>query len=217
MPNLRGLTKPFVAALLIQLSAVTGISAETLKKAVFAGGCFWCVEADFESVAGVKDAVSGFTGGKTENPTYKQVTKTDTSHYEAVEITYDAEQVSYRELLKLLFRSVDPTDASGQFCDRGDSYRTAVFYNSEEERVEADRAKRTARQQLDQSIATEILPLAEFYPADAYHQDYYKGEERVLTRFGWIKKKDAYKRYRKGCGRDQRVRQLWGNQAAFSK
>lgn len=182
-----------------------------------AGGCFWCVEADFERVKGVSEAVSGYTGGTTADPTYKEVSRGGTGHYEAVRITYDAGQVSRRNLYDSFFRSVDPLDAGGQFCDRGDSYRTAIFVSNAAERADAEAAKAAAEAALGQRIVTPILEAAPFYKAEAYHQDYYKGEDRVLTRFGPIKMKDAYKRYRDACGRDARVKALWGAAAPFAK
>ncbi len=194
----------------------TVIAAAETRIATFAGGCFWCVESDFESVEGVIEAVSGYTGGTTANPTYKQVTKGGTGHYEAVQITYDDSIVSYDRLLHLFFRSIDPLDARGQFCDRGQSYATAVFFDGQQEERLAKRAKADASRILKRRIATELLPASEFYVAEDRHQDYYKGENRVLTRFGWIKQSDAYKRYRKGCGRDARVTELWGEDAPFT-
>ena len=181
-----------------------------------AGGCFWCVEADFEKVEGVTGAVSGYTGGKTENPTYKQVTRGGTGHFEAVQITFDPAVVSREKLLHLFFRSVDPTDAGGQFCDRGDSYRTAVFVSDDHERKLAELAKDQAQNQLGEPIVTPILPAGAFYPAESYHQDYYKGTKLVFTRFGPKRQSEAYKRYRHACGRDQRVKQLWGDDAPFA-
>lgn len=181
-----------------------------------AGGCFWCVESDFESVAGVKEVVSGYTGGSTKNPTYKQVTRGGTGHYEAVEIQFDPDVVSREKLLNLFFRSVDPTDAGGQFCDRGDSYRTAIFVSNSAEKALAETAKRDAGIELGRKIVTPILEASTFYKAEGYHQDYYKGSKIVLTRFGPIKQSKAYKRYRDACGRDQRVRQLWGAKAPFA-
>jgi len=182
-----------------------------------AGGCFWCVESDFESVPGVLDAVSGFTGGTVDNPTYKQVTKGGTGHYEAVKITFDSDKVSRAKLLDLFFQSVDPTDSGGQFCDRGASYRTAVFVSNTEEQKLAETAVRNAQRALGQTIVTPVLQAGAFYPADAYHQDYYKGSRLVITRFGPKKQSEAYKRYRAACGRDVRVQQLWGNDAPFIK
>jgi peptide-methionine (S)-S-oxide reductase len=180
-----------------------------------AGGCFWCVESDFERVPGVKEVVSGYTGGKKKNPTYKDVTKGGSGHYEAVQIQFDPSKVSRDQLLNIFFRSVDPTDAGGQFCDRGDSYRTAIFVSNNEQNASAKAAKQAAQNALGQKIVTPILQATQLYNAEDYHQDYYKGTKRVLTRFGAVKQSDAYKRYRKGCVRDARVKQLWGKDAPF--
>ena len=180
-----------------------------------AGGCFWCVESDFERVPGVKEVVSGYTGGKKKNPTYKDVTKGGSGHYEAVQIQFDPAKVSRDKLLNMFFRSVDPTDAGGQFCDRGDSYRTAIFVSNKAQNASAKAEKQAAQNALGQKIVTPILQAGQFYKAEAYHQDYHKGTKRVLTRFGAVKQSDAYKRYRKGCGRDARVEQLWGKAAPF--
>lgn len=201
----------------LSLMIVTGAQAQPADAAeiTVAGGCFWCVEADFEKVKGVSEAVSGFTGGTVANPTYKQVTRGGTGHYEAVEITYDPSQVTAKALYDTFFRSIDPTDAGGQFCDRGDSYRTAIFVDGPDQRKAAEAAKAAAEKALGQSIVTPILDGAAFYQAEDYHQDYYKGEDRILTRFGPIKMKDAYKRYRDACGRDARVKELWGDAAPF--
>ncbi len=190
--------------------------AAELKTLTVAGGCFWCVESDFESVPGVGDVVSGYTGGTTENPTYKTVTRGGSGHYEAVQIPYDPSQVSVEELLTMFFRSVDPTDPGGQFCDRGESYRTAIFYENEAERVAAEAAKAATMEALGQEIVTPILPAGTFYVAEDYHQDYYKGSNIIFTRFGPKVQSEAYKRYRKACGRDTRVTQLWGDQAVFA-
>ncbi|MGR3502123.1 peptide-methionine (S)-S-oxide reductase MsrA [Pseudaestuariivita sp.] len=200
-----------VAVGLIANAKTAAAQTETLT---VAGGCFWCVEKDFERVPGVIEAVSGYTGGSVDNPTYKQVTSGRTGHYEAVQITYDASRVSVDTLLSLFFRSVDPTDAGGQFCDRGDSYRTAIFATSGQEAA-AQRAKADAQAELGQSIVTPILPKTQFFEAEAYHQDYYKSDERILTRFGLKTKADAYKRYRAACGRDAKVKELWGSDAPF--
>jgi peptide-methionine (S)-S-oxide reductase len=189
-------------------------AAETETLTV-AGGCFWCVEADFEKVKGVTGAVSGFTGGSVQNPTYKQVTGGGTGHFEAVQITYDPAIVSRSALLDLFFRSIDPTDAGGQFCDRGDSYRSAVFVESAEAKRDAEAAKAKAVADLGQSIVTPVLNSGPFYPAEEYHQDYYKGDKLILTRFGPKRQAAAYKAYRNACGRDQRVRELWGAEAPF--
>lgn len=203
---------------LAAIAAVTLALPSTLRAAdaYFAGGCFWCVEADFERLAGVGDVVSGYTGGKTANPTYKQVTAGGTGHYEAVRIPYDPARVSYEQLLHAFFRSIDPTDAGGQFCDRGNSYRTAIFVRNAQERAAAEAAKARAEADLGRKIVTPILNAGRFYNAEEYHQDYYKKDEVVLTRRGPKSKAAAYKFYRDACGRDARVRQLWGSAAAFA-
>ena len=188
--------------------------AQDLQTLTVAGGCFWCVEADFEKVKGVKEAVSGFTGGTVENPTYKQVVRGGTGHVEAVQITYDPAQVSTDTLLSLFFRSVDPTDAGGQFCDRGFSYTTAIFATPEQ-MAAAERAKAAAQADLGQTVVTPINAAVEFYPADGYHQDYYKQNTVILTRFGPKSKAKAYAAYREACGRDARVQELWGADAPF--
>lgn len=200
-------------ALLALLAAPA--TAET-RTAVFAGGCFWCVEADFERVDGVLAAVSGYTGGTTDNPTYAEVSGGDTGHYEAVRITYDPERVSYDILLWAFFRSVNPTDPGGQFCDRGDSYRTAIFVATEAERAAAEKAKAQAEADLGKRVVTPILAAAPFWEAEAEHQDYAIGRNIVLTRFGPRRQAVAYKLYREACGRDRRVRELWGEDAPFA-
>ena len=202
-----------LASLALASLAVQAEAAQ--KKAYFAGGCFWCVESDFESLKGVSEVVSGFQGGKTKNPTYKQVTKGGTGHYEAVEIRYNDSVISYDQLLYNFFRSVDPTDAGGQFCDRGESYRTAIFVSNAAEKAAAQKAKAQAEKDLGRKIVTPILNVKPFYPAEAYHQDYYKSSEVVLTRRGPKSKKNAYKFYRKACKRDAKIKRLWGNDAPF--
>ena len=189
------------------------LSAET---AILAGGCFWCVESDFDSVDGVLETTSGFTGGNKRNPTYKQVTSGNTGHLEAVQIAFDPETISYRDLLDQFWRSIDPTDDGGQFCDRGHSYTTAVFVRDEDQRKAAESSKAMAQQALGRMIVTPILDAKEFYAAEEYHQGYYASSKRVLTRFGVVKRSEAYKRYRMACGRDARVKALWGDQAAFA-
>ena len=189
--------------------------AQEAETIVVAGGCFWCVESDFESVEGVTEVVSGFAGGTVENPTYKQVVRGGTGHYEAVEITYDPSVVEARQLYDLFLRSIDPLDAGGQFCDRGDSYRTAIFADGPEERAAAETAIAAAEAELGQAIVTPVLGAAPFYPAEDYHQDYYKSDDIILTRFGPSSKATAYGRYRDACGRDERVAEIWGEDAPF--
>ncbi|WP_037314681.1 peptide-methionine (S)-S-oxide reductase MsrA [Ruegeria halocynthiae] len=210
--------KPTFLFVLIALTAMLRAApapAAGTETLTVAGGCFWCVESDFESVPGVTGAVSGFTGGKAANPTYDQVSKGGTGHYEAVQITFDPSRVSRETLLNMFFRSVDPTDAGGQFCDRGNSYRTAIFVSNAGEKALAQKAKADAQQALGQTVVTPILQKGAFYPAEAYHQDYYKGDKLIFTRFGPKRQKNAYKAYRNACGRDTRVKQLWGSAAPF--
>ena len=183
---------------------------------IVAGGCFWCVESDFESVNGVHEVISGYTGGSKNNPSYKDVTRGGTGHYEAVRILFDPSKVTRETLLNAFFRSVDPTDAGGQFCDRGESYRTAVFVSNAAEKEIANTVKSSAEDALGQKIVTPILQASTFFPAEDYHQDYYKGQKLVVTRFGPKRQSEAYKRYRKACGRDARVKALWGSDAAFA-
>jgi peptide-methionine (S)-S-oxide reductase len=168
--------------------------------AVFAGGCFWCTESDFEHVPGVIDAVSGYTGGHTQSPTYEEVTAGGTGHYEAVRVRYDPARVSYAALVRHFFRTVDPTDAGGQFCDRGESYRTAVFVAGRGERREAEAALAEANRTLGGRVVTPVLPLGAFWPAEDYHQDYYR------------KNPIRYRFYRSRCGRDARLREVWGSE-----
>ena len=200
-------------AILLNFTAMPS-AAKNIQNAVFAGGCFWCIESDFESVKGVTKVVSGYTGGSTKNPTYKKIA----DHYEAVKITYDADVVGYDRLVDLFFRSVDATDAGGQFCDRGDNYRTAIFAQDagQQKIATAGKASVDASGILPKPVVTPILGKTEFYRAEGYHQNYYKGKKRVVTRFGLVKQSDAYKRYRRACGRDKRVQELWGDQAAFA-
>ncbi len=188
-----------VAAALLLFA--NGASAQELKKTVFAGGCFWCVESDFDKVPGVVSTISGYTGGKTDDPTYRQVTAGGTGHYEAVEITYDPARVSYEMLLAAFWRSVDPTDGGGQFCDRGQSYATAVFVADEKERALAEASRKAAQTIVDKPIVTPILAAGRFYAAEDYHQDYYKNNPV------------RYRYYRFSCGRNRRVKELWGEHA----
>ena len=193
------------------LALMTMIGSAQAETAVFAGGCFWCVESDFEKVAGVSDVVSGYTGGASANPTYTA----HEGHYEAVQITFDPARVSYDQLVALFLRSVDVTDAGGQFCDRGDAYRTAIFAVGAQA-ASARQAVAQAQSQLGVTVVTPVLPAAKFWLAEDYHQDYYKGTNIVLTRAGPKQQKNAYEFYRKACGRDARVRAIWGAEAAFS-
>lgn len=169
--------------------------------AVFAGGCFWCVEKDFDQVDGVLETISGYTGGNVDNPTYKQVVTETTGHYEAVRVVYDPSVVTYDELVEYFWRTVDPTDPRGQFCDKGDSYRTAIFARTAQERETAENSKAAleASGVLPDPVVTPVLDRSTFWPAEGYHQDYYK------------KNPLRYRLYRTSCGRDARVKELWGD------
>jgi len=171
---------------------------QRLEQAIFAGGCFWCTESDMEHVPGVVAAVSGYTGGTTRNPTYEQVGSETTGHVEAVRVTYDPRRISYRQLVDRFWRTIDVTDDGGQFCDRGPNYHTAVFVTpaqrpiAEASRAAAAKALRTGR------LLTPIRPASAFWPAEDYHQDFYK------------KNPLRYRVYRQGCGRDARIAAVWG-------
>ena len=197
-----------VMMMFVVMLGAAGARAET---AVFAGGCFWCVESDFESVAGVRTVVSGYTGGGTANPTYEN----HDGHYEAVQISFDPGRISYADLVAIFLRSIDVTDAGGQFCDRGPAYRTAIFALTAAQRAAAEAAVAQAEAQLGRAVVTPVKNAGRFWVAEAYHQDYYKGTALVLTRAGPKQQKNAYAFYRKACGRDARVRAIWGNDAAF--
>lgn len=173
----------------------------SIQMATFAGGCFWCMVAPFESLDGVNKIVTGYTGGHTANPTYEAVCQGDTGHYEAVQVHYDSQKVSYGALLNVFWRQIDPTDVGGQFHDRGQSYQTAIFYHDEAQKIAAERslAELVSSGRFDKPIATRILPATEFYPAEEYHQNYHK------------KKKIHYSIYRKSSGRDQFIRRHWAS------
>jgi len=170
-----------------------------LEEMIIAGGCFWCVESDFEKIPGVREAISGYTGGTLDNPTYKKVGTNRTGHLEAVKVIYDPAVVSYRRLVDYYWKTVDPTDASGQFCDKGESYTTALFVTPEQ-RADAENSLQQikADKPFNADIVTPILPAVTFYDAEGYHQDYYKVNPV------------RYKYYRNGCRRDARLKQLWG-------
>jgi methionine-S-sulfoxide reductase len=174
-------------------------STKKIETAILAGGCFWCIEADYEKLDGIMDVVSGYTGGQVSNPTYKQVSAGGTGHIEAVKVTYDADKISYAEILDYFWRHIDPTRNDGQFCDRGPQYRPAIFYQDDNQLRQA----KASEQRVEQSksfadpLKVEFIPATEFYPAEDYHQDYYK------------KNPIRYNFYRYNCGRDARVEELW--------
>lgn len=191
-----------LTALVVTVVAAVGFvqraAAETAV-AIFAGGCFWCVESDFDHVPGVIDTLSGYTGGTKENPTYYN----HSGHREAVKITYDPEKVTYEQLLHVFWRSVDPTDSHGQFCDRGHSYSTAIYASTDEqlEKAKASKAEIEKSGKLNDDIVTPIEKAGPFWPAEDYHQNYYKNHP---YRYGY---------YRFACGRDNRIKELWGEEA----
>ncbi len=170
--------------------------------ATFAGGCFWCMEGPFDKLDGVLSTTSGYTGGQTVNPTYEEVSAGGTGHAEAVQIAYDPQKISYQELLTVYWRNIDPTTPDAQFCDHGNQYRPAIFYHNDEQRQSAESSKEAIEQPKTFSapIVTEITPATEFYPAEEYHQDFYR------------KNPIRYKFYRFTCGRDARLAELWGDE-----
>jgi peptide-methionine (S)-S-oxide reductase len=187
-------------SLLASASIAVGADAPRQAVATFAGGCFWCMEPPFDKLDGVISTTSGYIGGHQVDPTYKQVSAGTTGHTEAVEIVYDPDRIGYQELLEVFWVNIDPLDARGQFCDKGDQYRTGIFYHDSEQRRLAEASKRELQDsgRLDGPVVTEITAATTFYPAEDYHQDYY---QRNPVR---------YKFYRYSCGRDQRLEQLWG-------
>lgn len=196
---MRLFTSMFVGlGLLSSPTLLSNASAED-GTAILAGGCFWCVESDYDHVKGVTETTSGYIGGTTDNPTYKSHGRD--GHLEAVKIVFDKDSADYRSLLDTFWRTIDVLDDKGQFCDKGNSYRTAVFVANDEERAIAEASKAEAEKELGQTIKTRILDATVFWPAEDYHQDFYEKSPR------------RYNHYRKACGRDKRVKQLWGETA----
>jgi len=196
---------------IIAAALVAGISASQAasETAIFAGGCFWCVESDMDEVKGVTSTTSGYAGGSKANPTYRS----HEGYTEAVKVEFDPALISYAALTAHFLRTIDVVDGEGQFCDRGPSYISALVPLNAKQKREADQAIADAEKALGQKLAVKVLGTPSFYDAEGYHQNYYLGESRVLSRFGWIKQSEAYKYYRKGCGRDARVKALWGPNA----
>ncbi len=190
----------FLTVIFALLTSSFSAQAEDLQTAIFAGGCFWCVESDFDKVEGVVETVSGYTGGTLQNATYRN----HGQHREAVRITFDADIVSYDQLLYVFWRTVDPTDAGGQFCDRGHSYLTGIFALDEAQAQAARASKAALNGRLGAPIVTEVFPASDFWDAENYHQNYHQKNER------------RYNYYRTGCGRDARVAALWGDEAPFA-
>jgi peptide-methionine (S)-S-oxide reductase len=214
MKGMIKMTAAVVAAILIAATgaAISGEGAkpeaeaprpDKTEVAIFAGGCFWCMEPPYDKLEGVISTTSGYAGGKTVNPTYEQVSSGETGHIEVVRIEYDPAKVSYDKLLEVFWRNIDPLDAGGQFCDRGAHYRSAILYLNEDQKraAEASKARLEGPGGLGKPVATELLPVYAFYAAEAYHQDYYK------------KNPVRYRFYRMNCGRDARLKALWGDSA----
>ena len=197
---LRILTSAISAALVFSAIAAASAQMRLPEKATFGGGCFWCVEADFDKVEGVLSTTSGYTGGKSVNPTYNQVSAGGTGHVEVVEVIYDPAKVSYEKLLDVFWRNIDPLAKDRQFCDSGDQYRSAIFAHNAEQRRLAEASKTKVAQRFDAPVQTEIADAGAFYKAEEYHQDYY------------LKNASKYKFYRWNCGRDARLKQLWGSE-----
>ncbi|MGZ8479840.1 MAG: peptide-methionine (S)-S-oxide reductase MsrA [Candidatus Binatia bacterium] len=185
-----------LAALLLIAAAVPG-SAQTAK-ATFAGGCFWCMEPPFDELEGVISTTSGYISGKTKNPTYEQVSTGTTGHTEALQVVYDPKKITYDKLLEVFWRNIDPLAANGQFCDLGSQYRSGIFYHDGNQKSAAEKSKKSIQTRFKQPVATEITAATVFYPAEDYHQDYYK------------KNPVRYKLYSHGCGRAQRLEEVWG-------
>jgi peptide-methionine (S)-S-oxide reductase len=194
-----------LAALLLAVAPGSGdakaappAAGRHLAKATFAGGCFWCMEGPFDKLDGVVSTTSGYTGGQKKNPTYEEVSSGGTGHAEAVQIVYDPAKVSYEKLLDVFWHNVDPLARDRQFCDAGTQYRSAIFFHDETQKRLAEASKAPVQKRFQQPVATQIVPASAFYPAEEYHQDYYR------------KNPIRYKLYRTGCGRDRRLAELWG-------
>ena len=184
------------AALLLFVAPTLG--SEQTAKATFAGGCFWCMEPPFDELAGVISTTSGYIAGKTKNPTYEQVSTGSTGHTEALQVAYDPKKITYEKLLEVFWRNIDPLAANGQFCDLGSQYRSGIFYHDGNQKSAAEKSKKSIQTRFKQPVATEITGATVFYPAEDYHQDYYK------------KNPVRYKLYSHGCGRAQRLEEVWG-------
>ena len=198
--TLRNLTNVLISVILC-LPGLTLAEQDKLETVVFAGGCFWCMEPPYDKLDGVVSTVSGYVGGSADNANYNAVSSGATQHYEAIEITYNPAKVDYNQLLTVFWRNIDPTDNKGQFCDKGAQYRAAIFYNNEQHKMLAQQSldKINQTKSFDDEIVTEIIAASPFYPAEAYHQNYYQ------------RNPGRYKFYRYSCGRDRRLEQLWGS------
>lgn len=196
--------RPLTLGIIAVAAGVMGSSqlqAQTTTEATFAGGCFWCMEPPYDKQPGVSATISGYIGGELENPTYEQISQGGTGHAEAVQVEYDADQISYEQLLTIFWRNIDPFAVDRQFCDVGDQYRSAIFYHDDEQRELAEASKAEMEARFDREIATQIVPADTFWPAEEYHQDYYQ------------KNPVRYKFYRFSCGRDGRLEEVWSEEA----
>jgi peptide-methionine (S)-S-oxide reductase len=203
MPAVRSALTILATLLLATVLSLAARAAEpALARATFAGGCFWCMEPPFDALPGVVSTTSGYTGGEKKNPTYEQVSAGGTGHVEAMQVVYDPAKIGYERLLEVYWRNVDPLDAGGQFCDRGTQYTTAIFTHGEEQARQAQASKAAVEKKLKRPVATVLRAAGEFYPAEEYHQDYYR------------KNPLRYKYYRYSCGRDKRLAELWGEPSA---
>ncbi len=198
LKSLAGIAATWIALAGMVHAAAPSAGSMPTAKATFAGGCFWCMEPPYDEIEGVSSTISGYIGGSKKNPTYEEVSAGGTGHAEAVEIAYEPAKVSYEKLLEVFWRNIDPFNALGQFCDSGSQYRSAIFYHDEKQKALAEASRRKLQARFKQPIVTEIVRATEFYPAEDYHQDYYK------------KNPIRYKLYRYGCGRDRRLEQIWG-------
>lgn len=194
--------------LAIAFLAAPGVRAAE-ETAIFAGGCFWCVESDMDHVKGVSSTTSGYAGGTMKNPSYEN----HEGYTEGVKVVFDNSVISYDSLVSHFLRTIDVTDGEGQFCDRGYSYIPAIFPLDDKQKAAAAAALQGAAKDLGQELKVIVGDNPSFTDAEDYHQNYYLGDKRTLTRFGWIKQSDAYHRYREGCGRDERVKAVWGDKA----
>ncbi|MEM9243421.1 MAG: peptide-methionine (S)-S-oxide reductase MsrA [Pseudomonadota bacterium] len=188
------------ASLLCLIAMLIGTSTALAENetAIFAGGCFWCLQADFDKIPGVISTTVGYDGGSTPNPSYSKVSSGKTNYVESVKVIYDTEKVSYQQLLTTFWHNIDPLDKGGQFCDRGKQYRSAIFYLNQQQYQMAQDSKEAVKKKLAKTVYTNILPSTQFYPAEAYHQKYYKNHSI------------RYKFYRLRCGRDKRLKEIWG-------
>jgi peptide-methionine (S)-S-oxide reductase len=195
-----------VAAIALVAPALASRQARAAERgeAIFAGGCFWCMETAFEGQPGVKEVISGYDGGGKKNPKYEEVGSGGTGHAESVRVVYDPSKTSYAKLLDLFWHNIDPFAVNAQFCDHGPQYRSAIFYLDEAQKKAAEESQRAVEAQLKRKVATEIAPATPFYPAEDYHQDFYK------------KNPTRYYSYREGCGRDRRLQEVWGAAAGHS-